>query len=138
MAASGSANSVTTNKLAFNFEDYNGKRLYVRELTTGRGYRYTVDADLRTKSIILPTVGGQTARITFDNRPTFDPINFQLLKLSDKSGESDGYSGSILSANAEFTVNYYYANADGSKGNLARTWIYKTDENGLVEFRQKS
>jgi len=76
-----------------------------------------------------------------------DPINIQIQKEDSTSGSA---SGAASLAGAEFTVKYYDVPVTGAdavttyeqlqaigKG-PARTWVYKTDENGIVDMANVS
>lgn len=73
---------------------------------------------------------GETKSISLDNEPMYDPISFELHKVSDKTGNNN-FNGDIAANNAYFRVDYY-SNAARNAGHVE--WVYHTDSDARVKF----
>lgn len=103
----------------------------IRELTASPGFAVDPDSyDVRVKS-----EAGSTVTVT--EIPQNNPIDLLLRKLDADTNEASA-QGSASLQGAEFTVKFYtvQSDADPAAGGAkpARTWIFKTDADGKVQF----
>lgn len=104
---------------------------YIKEIKAPQGYAldptiYSIQVD-----------GGTTATKELKDLPQSDPVGILLGKI-DKETNANKPQGSASLADAQFTVKYYkglYDNDPAKQGvSPARTWIFKTNENGFAYF----
>lgn len=102
---------------------------YIKEIKAPQGYAldptiYSIQVD-----------GGTTATKELKDFPQSDPISVLLGKI-DEETNANKPQGSASLANAQFTVKYYKGlyDSDPAKQGVspARTWVLKTNENGLT------
>lgn len=102
---------------------------YIKEIKAPQGYAldptiYSIQVD-----------GGTTATKELKDLPQSDPISVLLGKI-DEETNANKPQGSASLANAQFTVKYYKGlyDSDPAKQGVspARTWVLKTNENGLT------
>ena len=100
---------------------------YIKELVAPKGFALSS----KIESVIITS--GQTATVSFADKPQSDPIRILLGKI-DKETNSNKPQGSASLAGAEFTVKYYsgfYDTDPATQGQIAvRTWVIKTNERG--------
>lgn len=103
--------------------------VYVKELVAPKGFA------LSSKIEPVTVTSGQTATVSFTDKPQADPVGVLLGKI-DKETNSNKPQGSASLAEAEFTVKYYsgfYDTDPAAQGQTAvRTWVLKTDEDGFA------
>lgn len=116
--ADGSSNTIEIDN------QYANGNVFMRETIAGNGYK--IKGDWITVSI--GAVGSDNTA-TVENVPAYDNLMLELQKVSDVS---DNFNGTISAENAQYTVNYYYS--DDCSGNVAKTWVYKTDTDGKIDF----
>ena len=104
---------------------------YIKEIKAPQGYAldptiYSIQVD-----------GGTTATKELKDLPQSDPVGILLGKI-DKETNANKPQGSASLADAQFTVKYYKGlyDSDPAKQGIspARTWIFKTNENGFAYF----
>lgn len=113
------------------YSSYAGKKIYVKETKAGKGYAL----DKNVYEIDMGTGGGSTTPFTLSNIPLADPMDWNIVKISNMDGKrGKNWSGDIKPINATYTVKQYLLTDDNGKGVLEHTWTYITDENGRVRF----
>ncbi|MFM1514394.1 SpaA isopeptide-forming pilin-related protein [Helcococcus ovis] len=97
-------------------------KYFVKELKAPKGFlldEQTHEVDLTSKDQVL----------NVKDEPLFDPLDIMLKKQGDDNRPLEG---------AEFTVKYYDEILTSTQGKKpTRTWIFKTDENGYILFKEK-
>ncbi len=112
------------------------KTLYVVEEASGTGYKKvtSIIKNPTTNSYYkLPDAGG-SLEIVVENTPMYDPLQWNLIKVSDTTGKSTSWSGETSSASATYTIIGYSLGSGNTKGTQFATWKAKTDSNGLIDF----
>lgn len=112
---------------------------YVKETKAPKGYALNPNA---VKVVI--EAGKNTwlgeASSGFEDYPQSDPVSVVLGKV-DKETNKNKPQGSASLANAEFTVKYYKGlyDSDPAKSgqNPARSWVLKTNANGMTSLNDK-
>lgn len=90
--------------------------------------------------------GGETATVRVTDPPQNDPAYMFVGKFDGEktyNGQKNLPQGSASLAGAEYTVRYYAgyystATAAQASGQLKRTWVVRTNENGRAELSQAS
>lgn len=105
---------------------------YLRELTAPKGFA------LNPAIISIKVESGKTATGNVTDYPQSDPVGILLRKADSKTGGAPA-SNALSLEGAEFTVKYYdgqYSTAAEAESNgaTARTWVFKTDSDGEIEF----
>ena len=102
---------------------------YIKEIKAPQGY--ALDPTIYS----IQVNGGTTATKELKDFPQSDPISVLLGKI-DEETNANKPQGSASLANAQFTVKYYKGlyDSDPAKQGVspARTWVLKTNENGLT------
>ncbi|MFM1581586.1 SpaA isopeptide-forming pilin-related protein [Helcococcus bovis] len=97
-------------------------KYFVKELKAPKGFKLDqqiYEVDLTSKDQVL----------NVKDEPLFDPLDIMLKKQGDDNRPLEG---------AEFTVKYYDEILTSTQGKKPiRTWIFKTDENGYILFKEK-
>lgn len=118
-----------------------GSWVYIKETKSSAG------CDLDSTAYYLHfTADNMEQTVTSTEPLKNDPINIQIQKEDSTSGSA---SGAASLAGAEFTVKYYDVDVSGSinkdavyqkikKMQPAKTWVYKTDENGAVKMAEEA
>ena len=105
---------------------------YAIERTPPKGF------ELSTTPIKFDIISEQTTTKEVVNTAQNDPAGIILRKKDGDTNANQGQGGAGL-ADAEFTVKYYkgfYSNASQLAGiSPARTWVIKTDGNGIARLR---
>lgn len=103
----------------------------VKEKTPSKGYA------LDTNTYTVTVTEGKTATLRVTEKPQNDPGAVILQKFDSETGQSVPQGDGSL-AGAEYTVKFYtdyYYTADALKGvNPTRTWVFQTNEKGLIIF----
>ena len=108
---------------------------YVKEKTAPKGYA------IDTKAHNITIKSNQTTTLKVSDNPQNDPAGVLLQKFDSETGESVPQGDGSL-AGAEYTVKYYNAlydsveDLDGVKP--TRTWVFKTNKNGIAHFSPSS
>lgn len=115
--------------------------VYIKETKSSAG------CDLDSNAYYLHfTADNMEQTVTSTEPLKNDPINIQIQKEDSTSGSA---SGAASLAGAEFTVKYYDVDVSGSINKdavyqkiktmqPAKTWVYKTDENGAVKMAEEA
>lgn len=110
---------------------------FVKEIQAPKGYAL----DRNTYPVTIQP--GQTATVSVQDRPQNDPIDMILGKFDGEktyTGEANLPQGSATLAGAEFEVKFYgglYDSVEALEGQTPkRSWIFKTNENGIALFSQ--
>lgn len=118
-----------------------GSWVYIKETKSSAG------CDLDSNAYYLHfTADNMEQTVTSTESLKNDPINIQIQKEDSTSGSA---SGAASLAGAEFTVKYYDVDVSGSINKdavyqkiktmqPAKTWVYKTDENGAVKMAEEA
>lgn len=118
-----------------------GSWVYIKETKSSAG------CDLDSNAYYLHfTADNMEQTVTSTEPLKNDPINIQIQKEDSTSGSA---SGAASLAGAEFTVKYYDVDVSGSINKdavyqkiktmqPAKTWVYKTDENGAVKMAEEA
>ena len=118
-----------------------GSWVYIKETKSSAG------CDLDSNAYYLHfTADNMEQTVTSTEPLKNDPINIQIQKEDSTSGSA---SGAASLAGAEFTVKYYDVDVSGSINKdavyqkiktmqPAKTWVYKTDENGAVKMEEEA
>ena len=146
--------------------DYNKNKYYAladTDIQNGRAYKLvglpigswvyiketksSASCDLDSNAYYLHfTADNMEQTVTSTEPLKNDPINIQIQKEDSTSGSA---SGAASLAGAEFTVKYYDVDVSGSINKdavyqkiktmqPAKTWVYKTDENGAVKMAEEA
>lgn len=112
------------------------KTYYVKEITAPPGF--ALDTQIYTVNIL----DKQTTNLTVSDIPINDPIGV-LVKKTDASTGTGVSSGAATLANAEFTFKFYPGQYDTvaaaeASGSPLRTWVYKTNSNGVIVAQDTS
>lgn len=116
--------------------DISAGSYWVKE--TGSPASYAVDVEKHAVTVI----SGQTASVDVSDAPLSASIDALVEKLDANGAEVSGSraqaaQGNASLAGAQFTVSYY-ANTDGeTDGNAVRTWVFQTDDSGVVSLSNK-
>lgn len=108
---------------------------YVKEMTPPKGYGISNEV----KSIEIQ--GGQQAKIQMTDYPQAAVIDVLLRKVDMETLNARPQSGAEFS-NAQFSVKYYKGsygegvNPENLGRTAERTWIFKTDEKGIVRLSE--
>lgn len=111
---------------------------YVKETKAPKGY------GLNPNAVKVVIEAGKNTWIgdksnDFVDYPQADPVDILLGKV-DKETNKNKPQGSASLANAEFTVKYYkglYDSDPAKSGQVpARSWIFRTDEDGFCNYRE--
>ncbi len=124
--------STTESNLSDTFEisaNDAGKTVYIVEESSGTGYQL----DTTVYKYTLPDAGG-SGEYTVENTPMYDPLQWNLIKVSDTTGKSTSWSGETSSASATYTITGYSLGSGNTKGTKFATWYAKTDSNGVINF----
>ncbi len=103
---------------------------YVKETKAPKGYgldSMTYTCTVQKNQVTMVNDGYVT------DAPQDDPIDIALKKIDKETGEAFPVEKGSL-AGAEYTYRYY-ANMEAS-GEPTRTWVFKTDEDGIIRFRK--
>ncbi|MEA5142810.1 MAG: VaFE repeat-containing surface-anchored protein [Oscillibacter sp.] len=109
---------------------------YLKEVTAPRGMA------LNTMVYTATVSSGSNTDVAVTDAPISDPISVALHKTATVNGEVVSVTDGSL-AGAEYTFRYYAgqyataAEADAS-GALTRTWVYRTDADGYINFSDES
>lgn len=118
-----------------------GSWVYIKETKSSAG------CDLDSNAYYLHFIADNMEQTVTSTEPLKnDPINIQIQKEDSTSGSA---SGAASLAGAEFTVKYYDVDVSGSINKdavyqkiktmqPAKTWVYKTDENGAVKMAEEA
>ena len=98
----------------------------VTETAVGKGY--IRNTEVKTVTI----VPGETATVTFINKPVADPVSIYLRKW-DKEADRAVPQGAGSFAGAQYRVEYY-DNTDWS-GEPEAVWVFQTDANGILRYK---
>lgn len=113
------------------------KTYYIKETKAPKGYA------LDNNIYPITVNSGSKATKSFTDRPQNDPIAILLKKVDADTGNAVPVPGGTL-ADAHFTIKYYAGEyADGvNPADLGvsptRTWVMKTNDNGIVRFDASS
>ena len=103
----------------------------IRELKASPGY--AVD----TQSYNVTVESDVTVSVEVTEVPQSNPLSLLVQKIDSETGEGTAQGNASL-AGAEFTVKYYTVQSDddpaASGTEPERTWIFRTDEEGRIEF----
>ncbi len=105
------------------------KTVYIVEESCGTGYQL----DTTVYKYTLPDAGG-SGEYTVENTPMYDPLQWNLIKVSDTTGKSTSWSGETSSTSATYTITGYSLGSGNTKDKKFATWEAKTDSNGLIDF----
>lgn len=112
-----------------NILEVNAGIYHIKEITAPLGF--ALDDNVYTVTV----TAGQTATISVQDIPQNDPIAILLQKVDASTGLSIAQGNTSLEG-AEFTVKYFsgfYNTNPEDQGILAtRTWVLKTDQNGIA------
>lgn len=112
-------------------ENLIAKTYYIKEIKAPQGY--ALDPNVYS----IQVNAGTKATKELKDYPQSDPVGILLGKI-DKETNANKPQGSASLANAQFTVKYYKGlyDSDPAKQGVspARTWIFKTNENGFAYF----
>lgn len=103
---------------------------YVKETKAPKGYgldSMTYTCTVQKNQVTMVNDGYVT------DAPQDDPIDIALKKIDKETGEAFPVEKGSL-AGAEYTYRYY-ANMEAS-GEPTRTWVFKTDDEGKIKFRE--
>ncbi len=120
-----------------NVLDLSAGNYWVKELTAPKGFA------LDTVAHKITVEPGETAILNVTDEAKSDPVPIWLKKVDAAIGTEGETSGKMGLAGAEFTVKYYdgiyntVAKAEES-GDPTRTWVIKTNENGVADLRRES
>ena len=101
---------------------------YLKEITPPRGYAIDVESYSSTVEI------GETTTLRVADMPIHNPISLIIKKVDGETGENKPQGAASLE-NAEFTIKYfddYYENPVIQDIEPTRTWVLKTDEEGMI------
>lgn len=118
-----------SNTLTLNVGTY-----YVKELKAPKGYAL----DTQIKKITVAS--GTTTTVSFADQPQMDTIDLLVRKVDADTDKSKPQGNATLKG-AEFTVKFYDGNyttdpAEAGKNPL-RTWVFKTDQDGVCRYDTK-
>lgn len=107
---------------------------YLKEISAPAGYALDIDAHEITLS------AGKTKSIELSDLPQSDPTPVLIGKhdsIFPYNGEHNNVQGEATTlGNAQFTVKFYPTlNSNYASANPARTWVFKTDEHGIINLR---
>ncbi len=112
---------------------------YVREITPATGFALDgANRDGEVHECVVPA--GDTAYYSFEDPPINDPVGILLGKYDGEktyNGEANLPQGAGHLNGAQFEVRYYdgyYADDEAAEasGDPTRTWVFETNENGLI------
>ncbi len=109
------------------------KTVYIVEESCGTGYQL----DTTVYKYTLPDAGESDEYIV-KNTPMYDPLQWNLIKVSDTTGKSTSWSGETSSTSATYTITGYSLGSGNTKGTQFATWKAKTDSNGKIKFTNPS
>lgn len=105
----------------------------VRELSPSPGFA------IDTKSYKVDVKAEETATVSVKEVPQSNPMELLLQKLDAETKEASPQGGASLKG-AEFTVKYYSSLSEkdpAASGEVpVRTWIFASNEEGIVQFSQ--
>ena len=112
----------------------NAGTYYVKELKAPKGY--ALDAQIKK----ITVASGTTTTVSFADQPQMDTIDVLVRKVDADTDKSKPQGNATLKG-AEFTVKFYDGNykadpADAGKNPL-RTWVFKTDQDGMCKYDTK-
>lgn len=103
----------------------------IRELKASPGYA------IDTQSYNITLESDATVSVDVTEVPQSNPLSLLVQKIDSETGEGTAQGNASL-AGAEFTVKYYTVQSDddpaASGTEPERTWIFRTDEEGRIEF----
>ena len=107
---------------------------WIREITAPPGYAL----DTTPKSVTIEEE--KTSTVKFTDNPTSDPVPLILKKVDSAINQAGKTSGMMSLEGAEYTFKFYgglYDNASAaeSSGKLLKTWVFKTDSDGYIDFK---
>lgn len=112
----------------------NAGTYYVKELKAPKGYAL----DAQIKKIMVAS--GTTTTVSFADQPQMDTIDVLVRKVDADTDKSKPQGNATLKG-AEFTVKFYDGNykADPAEAgkNPLRTWVFKTDQDGVCKYDTK-
>ncbi len=101
----------------------------VWERTTPKGYA------LDTQGHAVDVSAGETQKLTLTDIPQNDPVRMVVQKI-DADTQTPTSEGAATLAGAEFTLKFYPR--ESATGMPARTWVLKTDKDGVASLLQAS
>ena len=112
----------------------NAGTYYVKELKAPKGY--ALDAQIKK----ITVASGTTTTVSFADQPQMDTIDVLVRKVDADTDKSKPQGNATLKG-AEFTVKFYDGNykADPAEAgkNPLRTWVFKTDQDGMCKYDTK-
>lgn len=103
----------------------------IRELKSSPGYA------IDTQSYNVTVKSDATVSVKVTEVPQSNPLSLLVQKIDSETGEGTAQGNASL-AGAEFTVKYYTVQSDSDPAASGiepeRTWIFRTDEEGRIEF----
>lgn len=129
-ACTSAVNSFVTDKSGnSNIIELNESRYYAKETKAPKGYK--LDPTVYT----LDVKAGETTLLNVADEPLLDPFKLKLVKKAEEGADKN-----LTLEGAEYTVKYYkdFLNKEEVKtATPFRTWIFRTDKNGVIEFADK-
>ena len=157
LTVSGSTVTITTNENGYgtynNLTLIKAQILYAKEIKASPGYELdtkkyqfynsgrTTTEKVNGTDVSYPiySLGRSSSDLTVPETPGLDPLSVLLQKYDATTGKG---TNTEKLAGAEFTVKYYANNfsslADVEGVAPTRTWVFKTDSNGYVRFRNEN
>lgn len=106
----------------------------IKEMTASKGYALDVN------SYQVEVVAEETTSKKVPETPQVNPLSIVLQKVDTETGNAEAQGKASLE-NAEFTVKYYETQSDSDPAKAGeeplKTWIFKTDKNGQIEFTKE-
>ncbi len=116
------------------------------QLTPGTYYAYEIKApkgyEKSDKLTAFQVVAEQVTKLQFSDTPKVKDIDI-LLKKIDADTNLDKPQGAATLRGAQFTVKYFpglweqHTNPESLGVSPSRTWIFETDEEGIVKYTEK-
>lgn len=157
LTVSGSTVTITTDENGYgtynNLTLITAQTLYAKEIKSSPGYELDINkyqfyysGKSTTKTVNgtkvsypIYSLGRSSSNLTVPEIPGLDPLSVLLQKYDATTGKG---TNTEKLAGAEFTVKYYASNysslSDVEGVEPTRTWVFKTDSNGYVRFRNEN
>lgn len=157
LTVSGSTVTITTDENGYgtynNLTLIKAQILYAKEIKASPGYELdtkkyrfynsgrTITKTVNGNDVLYPiySLGRSISDLTVPETPGLDPLSVLLQKYDATTGKG---TNTEKLAGAEFTVKYYANNysslADVIGVTPTRTWVYKTNSNGFIDYTNES
>lgn len=102
--------------------------------------RVRTEKDEKAADKTVTVKAGQKTTVEFVDQPQTNPMDLAIMKVDAETGMSVPQGAASLTG-AEFTVEFYTQQFDNQPRTImspARTWVFKTDENGEIIFDKGS